>query len=927
MSNARNRLLRVALVACLIPTLLAGPGCTRAFYRKWVDKDVGAILAEKGADPAPPLPDLRARFADITNPDRPPMPPDDPEAKRLSPNPQKPGKKAGVGLVEGLGYLDMLDRWDAENRAELAARQAERAKETEGRESVPLSLADKPPYDITLRAAEAEVLRPYADPVTREGGEPKADVSKERTYLLNLEQAVELGVINSREFQTRRENVYLSALPVTLERFAFAPQAYAFGQYFRERFGREAPGGPLNRARLNTDLGVGKLFSTGGLLLLSFANRTIINIGRAPTTSVSTLSLDVIQPLLRGAGFAVTLEPLTQAERNLLYAVRDFARFRQEYYVFVAGNQATTSNGTVSSPGANIPGAAPIVASIIALAQPQQVAPGLGQRLTPIGAQGASPQGFLGALGQKAVLVNQHRNIDALRRFLLLFGKYLEGSIVDSVQVGQVEQQLLASIDSILTAQADYRTSLDQLKVQLGLPMNVQLDVDDAALRPMFAVTRRYDDISGEFDRLSKLADGYSVAGEEGRLRARLRRILLEEGIVARTAFPGRLKKRWPAWEALKPEEIHALLAKLIPERAALRARSALAPLSDKEGARLDELDFEIEVGRLEDALRGVEAKPWEAIKSPRDRADARNARYQYVSRHFLALLDMPFAELRQAVEKTWPALPPACLDGVDLLSAPDDVVEAAITRAALSNRLDLMNQRAQLVDAWRKLAVAANSLMGVLDLQYHGDVSTPLGMARPLAFAGSRGRHQLAINAELPLVRIAERNLYRSALINYQQQRRNLQLAEDNVLAAVRADLRQLRAFSYSYHRVQKKNVELAYRQVSQALIAFSQPQAPAGPALPAGLVGSPAGSGRGGDPAALTNQLLGAQNSLLRAENGLYNTWLNILTARMSLYRDLGVMPLDARGVWIDDPATCCPPGSPPPGTLPEPTPAAGG
>ena len=33
------------------------------------------------------------------------------------------------------------------------------------------------------------------------------------------------------------------------------------------------------------------------------------------TTSVSTINLDAIQPLLRGGGKAVTLEPLTQVER------------------------------------------------------------------------------------------------------------------------------------------------------------------------------------------------------------------------------------------------------------------------------------------------------------------------------------------------------------------------------------------------------------------------------------------------------------------------------------------------------------------------------------------------------------------------------------------------------------------------------------
>ncbi len=64
-------------------------------------------------------PDSRARFADPTNPDRPPMPPDDPAAYDLSPNPQKPGKP-GVARVEGSGYLDLMTKWDAENRAEAS---------------------------------------------------------------------------------------------------------------------------------------------------------------------------------------------------------------------------------------------------------------------------------------------------------------------------------------------------------------------------------------------------------------------------------------------------------------------------------------------------------------------------------------------------------------------------------------------------------------------------------------------------------------------------------------------------------------------------------------------------------------------------------------------------------------------------------------
>src|SRR5262249_13522055 len=159
---------------------------------------------------------------------------------------------------------------------------------------------------------------------------------------------------------------------------------------------------------------------------------------------------------------------------------------------------------------------------------------------------------------------------------------------------------------------------------------------------------------------------------------------------------------------------------------------------------------------------------------------------------------------------------------------------------------------------SWRKIRVAANSLMGAIDVQYHTDISTPLMAARPLEFGYNRTRHQLIINAEAPFVRIAERNAYRSILIAYQQQRRQLQLRQDNRLWAVRLALRQLRAGAADYHKVQKRNVDLSYIQVDQSLEAFNQPQAPAGPAAPAGLVGPPPATGGAGDPAALTQQLL---------------------------------------------------------------------
>ncbi len=108
-------------------------GCTRPFYRKHADEEVAEVLAQKdkysdwAIENWHVYPDPRARFADPTDPDHPPKPPDDPAAYDMSPNPQKPGK-AGVQRIEGTGYLELIAKWDQENRARRAQ---EDAAETE----------------------------------------------------------------------------------------------------------------------------------------------------------------------------------------------------------------------------------------------------------------------------------------------------------------------------------------------------------------------------------------------------------------------------------------------------------------------------------------------------------------------------------------------------------------------------------------------------------------------------------------------------------------------------------------------------------------------------------------------------------------------------------------------------------------------------
>src|SRR6185312_8542880 len=182
------------------------------------------------------------------------------------------------------------------------------------------------------------------------------------------QQALLLALINARYYQFQLEQLYLAALPVTLQRFAFEPQFYAGlspvtgvpqtggaggqgqsigGGSFAPATGlstantfsyatRFAPQGQVSTLNIGTVAGFGKLFNTGGQLLMGFASELVFNFaGKNPRqpTVLSALPFSFVQPLLRGGGRAVILEPLTNEERTLLYNVRSFAQFRQQFLV------------------------------------------------------------------------------------------------------------------------------------------------------------------------------------------------------------------------------------------------------------------------------------------------------------------------------------------------------------------------------------------------------------------------------------------------------------------------------------------------------------------------------------------------------------------------------------------------------------------
>jgi hypothetical protein len=499
-------------------------------------------------------------------------------------------------------------------------------------------------------------------------------------------------------------------------------------------------------------------------------------------------------------------------------------------------------------------------------------------------------------------------NIRKLEGYVDLTRSLQGGGGVSQLQTDQFEQQLLTGRRNLLMDQLQYLQSLDALKLQLGVPTNLPIELDDTPFRALNQQEQRYDDLFREFEAASDEPNRFGGLDQVARGRAELRRLFTSSTFVRGTRFRTRVETTWAAWEKLSADDIRKRLSQLAEERRQLLAKETDLQtqgkeLSEADRERLNTVVFELSVGKFELVLRDYEAQPWKTVADPQQQRRRQQGLYQGVVFAYIDVLVDARNERIVQLRGSWPDLARLCVNNVDLLKANLDEAQAAVIQAALTNRFDLMNVRGQTVDAWRQVAVFANALLGTFNVRYNLTSTTPAGLAKPFAFSASRTTHELVLDGQLPLVRLAERNEYRAALINYQRARRILQRAEDQVMNDTRLEIRQLRQQADLY-KIQQRQVELAYMTVENALDTYRAPPE----VVPAGAAGPDTAT----RAAALATQLINAQTSLYTAQFQMTTIWITYLNTRLQLYRDMELMPLDFRGVWTDDVATCeCPDG----------------
>ncbi len=169
----------------------------------------------------------------------------------------------------------------------------------------------------------------------RPADEAPEDAFLEETAELSLVEALQVAAANNRTFQSQKENVFLTALDLDLERHQFRN---TYRGMMEGLIGTDQSTHTTG-VEGTAEVGMDRRLESGAQL----STRIGLDVARllsSPRSSSMGLFFDASAtvPLLRGAGRHIATEPLTQAERNIIYAIWSFERFKSTFAVDVASD-------------------------------------------------------------------------------------------------------------------------------------------------------------------------------------------------------------------------------------------------------------------------------------------------------------------------------------------------------------------------------------------------------------------------------------------------------------------------------------------------------------------------------------------------------------------------------------------------------------
>jgi outer membrane protein TolC len=272
-----------------------------------------------------------------------------------------------------------------------------------------------------LNAEEPETLRldDYQNyMVPTESGEAQV-------LSLDLRSSLELAAKYSRDYQSAKETLYSSALSLLGEanEWDWNPVNNFNGLWGIKQNPSSSTLGT------NSKIGFSKRFFSGARLSANVGLQTLRYLSGDRSVNLTSLAnITVSQPLLAGFGQEIVREPLTQAERNLVYALRSYVRTREALLISIAERYYAVLNA---------------------------------QESLEIGKQ--TYQSVSSSLERSEAMADAGR--------------------VDPFQVDQARQKVLTAESNLVSLEESYQNAIDQLKTILGVPLDIGLEADPVDLQ------------------------------------------------------------------------------------------------------------------------------------------------------------------------------------------------------------------------------------------------------------------------------------------------------------------------------------------------------------------------------------------------------------------------------------------------------------
>ncbi|MHC5122745.1 MAG: TolC family protein [Planctomycetota bacterium] len=248
---------------------------------------------------------------------------------------------------------------------------------------------------------------------------------------ITLAEAVSIATSRNRDYQSRKESLYSTTLDLTAVRHEYATRWFgSIDGGYSWRYNEEEDRFD-ETVKTGSELGFNKLLADGTQISTSIALDWIRYLSGDPETSLgSVLTSSISKPLLQGSTKEVVQENLTQAERNVLYAIRSFSRFRKEFVVSIVND-------------------------------------------------------YLRTLQSLDRVENAQSNYQSLQASYEEAALKAKAGKLPPFEADQTEQQMLQARDSLAQAQRQYQQILDSFKLELAVPVDANIILDSDVLEDL----------------------------------------------------------------------------------------------------------------------------------------------------------------------------------------------------------------------------------------------------------------------------------------------------------------------------------------------------------------------------------------------------------------------------------------------------------